>query len=164
MGGVGIGAGLDGATRLADAKKRVGKAEKLQEAELEKLRSAELKTSVVIDGYGSYQEAVRERTLVPFVHWLAILPPGVRNLPEGIPPIPRVPGLPVGQQGSNSRSETGYFGPRPPAGDPPHPYHFQVFALDVPLSLPPGFNRHVLIEAMRGHVLAHGELVGTFAK
>jgi Raf kinase inhibitor-like YbhB/YbcL family protein len=101
---------------------------------------------------------------LPFVHWLAVIPPWVRQLPEGIPPIARLPGVPNAQQGSNSRTETGYFGPRPPAGDPPHPYHFQVFALDVALSLPPGFNRHALIEAMRGHVLARGELVGTFAR
>ncbi len=101
---------------------------------------------------------------LPFVHWLAVIPAWVRQLPEGIPPIARLPALPNAQQGSNSRTETGYFGPRPPAGDPPHPYHFQVFALAVPLSLPAGFNRHALIEAMRGHVLAHGEIVGTFAK
>jgi phosphatidylethanolamine-binding protein (PEBP) family uncharacterized protein len=39
-----------------------------------------------------------------------------------------------------------------------------VFALDTPVALPAGFNRHALIEAMKGHVLAHGEIVGTFAK
>jgi hypothetical protein len=66
------------------------------------------------------------------------------------------------RQGSNSKSERGYFGPRPPAGDPPHPYHFQIFALDTTLDLPDGFNRHALLQAMRGHVLAEGELVGTF--
>jgi Raf kinase inhibitor-like YbhB/YbcL family protein len=93
---------------------------------------------------------------LPFVHWLAVIPAQLRSLPEGIPPH--------GHQGSNSRSEIGYFGPRPPPGDAPHPYHFQIFALDTALSLPSGFNRHALLEAMKGHVLAEGELIGTFAR
>jgi Raf kinase inhibitor-like YbhB/YbcL family protein len=101
---------------------------------------------------------------LPFVHWIAVIPPWARHLPAGIPPIARIPVLQNAQQGSNSRSETGYFGPRPPAGDPPHPYHFQLFALDAPLSLPAGFNRHAVIEAMKGRVLAYGEVIGTFAK
>lgn len=41
-------------------------------------------------------------------------------------------------------------------------YHFQIFALDTRLDLPDGFNRHALLQAMRGHVLAEGELIGTF--
>jgi Raf kinase inhibitor-like YbhB/YbcL family protein len=101
---------------------------------------------------------------LPFVHWLAIMPPWLRQLPEDMPRFSIAPNVPRTQQGSNSRSETGYFGPRPPAGDPPHAYRFQVFALDVPLWLPTGFNRHTLIKAMQGHVLARGELTGTFQK
>jgi Raf kinase inhibitor-like YbhB/YbcL family protein len=68
------------------------------------------------------------------------------------------------RQGSNSHSQLGYFGPRPPAAQPPHHYHFQVFALDTRLNLPTGFNRHTLIKAMQGHVVAKGEIVGTFTK
>ena len=101
---------------------------------------------------------------LPFVHWMTILPPQLQSLPEGIPPAARIPALPLAHQGSNSRSEVGYFGPRPPAGDAPHPYHFQVFAVDIPLNLPAGYNRHAIIEAMKGHVLARGELVGTFSR
>jgi Raf kinase inhibitor-like YbhB/YbcL family protein len=66
------------------------------------------------------------------------------------------------RQGTNSKSERGYFGPRPPVGDPAHHYHFQIFALDTSLDLPDGFNRHALLQAMHGHVLAEGELVGMF--
>jgi phosphatidylethanolamine-binding protein (PEBP) family uncharacterized protein len=58
----------------------------------------------------------------------------------------------------------GYIGPRPPAGDPPHRYDFQLFALDTTLELASGFNRHALLEAMEGHVLAKSMLVGTFAR
>jgi glucose/arabinose dehydrogenase len=43
-----------------------------------------------------------------------------------------------------------------------HP--IRIFALDTALSLPSGFNRHALLEAMDGHVLAKGELIGTFAR
>jgi glucose/arabinose dehydrogenase len=39
----------------------------------------------------------------------------------------------------------------PDGGQHPHPYHFQIFALDTELDRPDG-----------GHVMAEGELVGTF--
>lgn len=100
---------------------------------------------------------------LPFVHWTMInLPPSLGALPanagKAFAPLRGQPA----RQGSNSKSERGYFGPRPPAGDPPHHYHFQIFALDSQLDLPDGFNRHALLQAMRGHVLAQGELVGIF--
>jgi Raf kinase inhibitor-like YbhB/YbcL family protein len=100
---------------------------------------------------------------LPFVHWLAInIPPQLKSLPPGIDTdFQPLRGQPL-RQGSNSISARGYFGPRPPPGDPPHHYHFQLFALDTTLDLPDGFNRHALLEAMRGHVLASGELIGTF--
>jgi Raf kinase inhibitor-like YbhB/YbcL family protein len=99
---------------------------------------------------------------LPFVHWTLInVPPGMRQLPADIDKTYDPRGV-RGLQGSNSKSEQGYFGPRPPFGDPPHHYHFQVFALDTELDLPPGFNRHALLVAMQDHVLAAGELIGTF--
>ncbi|WP_129644292.1 YbhB/YbcL family Raf kinase inhibitor-like protein [Peristeroidobacter agariperforans] len=100
---------------------------------------------------------------LPFVHWTMInLPPSLSALPANVSKaFAPLRGQPA-RQGSNSKSERGYFGPRPPAGDPPHRYHFQIFALDTKLDLPDGFNRHALLDAMRGHVLANGELIGTF--
>ena len=65
-------------------------------------------------------------------------------------------------QGRTSRGSVGYFGPRPPVGDPPHRYHFQVFALDTLLDVPPGAERDTLLAAMAGHVLAAGEAVGVY--
>ena len=53
---------------------------------------------------------------------------------------------------------------KPPEGDPPHHYHFQVFALDRELDLPHGASRAELLEAMQGHVLAKGQLVGTYQR
>jgi Raf kinase inhibitor-like YbhB/YbcL family protein len=101
---------------------------------------------------------------LPFVHWIAIGSPDATGLAEGVAPVhwplhPRVV-----EQGSNSRSTAGYFGPRPPPGDAPHRYHFQIFALDVALRLPTGANRHAVLKAAKGHVLAQGSVVGTFRK
>jgi hypothetical protein len=55
---------------------------------------------------------------------------------------------------ANSRGTIGDV-VRPPHGDPPHHYHFQVFALDAPLALRAGADRGAL---------AAGEVVGTFQR
>jgi len=49
-------------------------------------------------------------------------------------------------------------------GDAPHHYHFQVYALDRMLDVPWGADRDTLLQAMQGHVLAKGTLVGTYAQ
>jgi Raf kinase inhibitor-like YbhB/YbcL family protein len=100
----------------------------------------------------------------PFVHWLMYnIPPDTRSLPEGIPTDERLKQPPGALQGKNSRDAIGYFGPRPPQGDQPHHYHFQVFALDTQLDLPPGADRDALVKAMSGHVLSKGDLIGIYA-
>lgn len=58
----------------------------------------------------------------------------------------------------------GYVGPRLPNGDAPHHYHLEVFALDRPLPVAPGADRDTILAAMKGHVLAAGEIVGTFRR
>jgi Raf kinase inhibitor-like YbhB/YbcL family protein len=99
----------------------------------------------------------------PFVHWLLYnIPPSIGKLDEAVSSAPRLKDLGGAFQGRTSRGSIGYFGPRPPKADPPHHYHFQVFALDEMLALDPGVGREALLEAMRGHVVAAGELVGTF--
>lgn len=103
------------------------------------------------------------KSALPFVHWLAVLPPDLTQIPEGVPPTRSPRELSGGQQGNNARRGIGYFGPRPPAGDPPHRYYLQVFAVDRTLDLPTGFDRRALLDAMQGHVLAKGTLIGTFA-
>lgn len=94
----------------------------------------------------------------PFVHWMVWnLPAGVTTLAEGA--------VPAGARQGKLMfvGKTGYMGPRPPAGGPHH-YHFQVFALDRMLDLPDGAERPQLADAMKGHVLASGELIATFQK
>ena len=101
----------------------------------------------------------------PFVHWTAWnVPASLTALPAGLPERDRLdgPGLEGIMQGATSRGSVGYYGPRPPAGDPPHRYHVQLFALDRMLELPLGATRDQLLAAMQGHVLARGEIVGSY--
>lgn len=99
----------------------------------------------------------------PFVHWVLYDVPATRQeLPESVPGQPRLPDLGGALQGRSSRGSSGYTGPRPPKADPPHHYHFQLFALDGPLGLDPNAPRAQVLEAMKGRVLAGGELIGTF--
>lgn len=113
--------------------------------------------------YAIIMEDPDAKPITPFVHWLAWnVPAAVNSLPEGLQEQARLT-EPAGLlQGLTSRGSVGYFGPRPPVGDPPHRYHFQIFALDTMLDVPPGSDRDTLIKAMQGHVIAKGELVGTY--
>lgn len=99
----------------------------------------------------------------PFVHWVLYdLPAEHTQLPQAVSPLPRLTSYGGALQGRTSRGNIGYFGPRPPTADPAHHYHFQVFALDATLKLDPGATADQVRAAMRGHVLAAGEVVGTF--
>jgi Raf kinase inhibitor-like YbhB/YbcL family protein len=102
----------------------------------------------------------------PFVHWIVYdLPASVTALREGLPTEPVLPEPAGVKQGTGSVGAPGYFGPKPPVGDPPHRYHFQVFALGVDsLGLPPGASRDEVLGAMQDHVLGLGEIVGTFER
>jgi len=94
----------------------------------------------------------------PFVHWVIFnLPPASSDLSEGAAP-PR-----GGVQGRNDFGSNGYGGPCPPPG-PAHHYHFKIYALDTMTSLPEGASNSSLQEAINGHVLATGEIVGTFKR
>jgi Raf kinase inhibitor-like YbhB/YbcL family protein len=102
----------------------------------------------------------------PFTHWIVYdVPAGVTRLREGLATDPVLVDPKGVKQGANSYGSTGYYGMHPPVGDAPHTYHFQVFALDVPsLNLKPGAKRDDVLDAMKGHVLAAGEVVGTFER
>jgi Raf kinase inhibitor-like YbhB/YbcL family protein len=101
----------------------------------------------------------------PVVHWLmANIPATVISLPPSLAKIDKLTQFGNVVQGGNHTCQIGYYGPRPLAGDPPHHYHFQLFALDTQLQLPPGFYRRALINAMCGHVIGKGEFVGTYQR
>jgi Raf kinase inhibitor-like YbhB/YbcL family protein len=100
----------------------------------------------------------------PFVHWVAWDIPGdATSLPEGLAASAKLD-RPAGMhQGKNGSGSVGWFGPRPPRGDPEHHYHFQIFALDTPsLGLSGAVDRKALVKAMEGHVMADGELIGVY--
>ena len=67
-----------------------------------------------------------------------------------------------GTQGKNDFGKTGYGGPCPPSGS--HRYYFRVYALDQQLSLHSGAPRKEVDAAMKGHVIAQGELMGRYAR
>ena len=68
-----------------------------------------------------------------------------------------------GIEGKNSMNENKYAGPCPSRGT--HHYHFKVFALDVKLnSLPPSTNENELMNAMKKHIIASGELIGLYKR
>jgi Raf kinase inhibitor-like YbhB/YbcL family protein len=101
----------------------------------------------------------------PVVHWVAWnVPATTTSLREGLQKQARLDEPSGLRQGTTTSGTVGYRGPRPPAGDPPHHYHVQVFALDRELALPPGATRDDVLEAASGHVLASGELVTTFKR
>lgn len=103
----------------------------------------------------------------PVVHWVAWnVPAGTTRLPKGLQERDRLSGGPLEgiMQGASGRGTVGWYGPRPPKGDKPHHYHFQVLALDNQLDLPLGATRDQLLAAAAGHVIATGDLVGTYAE
>jgi Raf kinase inhibitor-like YbhB/YbcL family protein len=67
----------------------------------------------------------------------------------------------AGVQGNNGKGKPGYTGPCPPYGT--HRYFFKVYALDAKLDLPMGTNKTNLLNAIREHVIAGGELIGKFS-
>ena len=98
----------------------------------------------------------------PIVHWIVYnIPSTMRYLPSE---TPGDTALPSGvMQGKNVSGSTAYLGPKPPAGQT-HPYHFQVFALNTKLNIDPAnADRTTVINAMKGRVLASGDVVGTYA-
>lgn len=101
----------------------------------------------------------------PWVHWVIYNIPGdVASLDEGVPNDEQLDKPRGACQGTNSWGTIGYGGPAPPRGHGVHHYHFRVYALDADLSLNPGLEKAALLKAISGHVLAEGELVGTYSR
>ena len=96
-----------------------------------------------------------------WVHWVVYdIPASVKSLSEH---QPKTAALPNGaKQGTNDFPKLGYDGPAPPSGT--HRYFFKVYALDTEMNLQPGATKPQLLEAMEGHILAKGQIVGKFSK
>jgi Raf kinase inhibitor-like YbhB/YbcL family protein len=96
-----------------------------------------------------------------WVHWVIYdIPPTATMLAEGITREKDLPG--GGTQGINDFRKIGYGGPCPPGGT--HRYFFKLYALDTMLGLKPGITKDQLLKAMRGHILAEAQLMGTYRR
>jgi len=111
-----------------------------------------------------------------WVHWVIYdIPANTVSLPENIQKrdameaVGSMSGrdnakLPGAKQGVNDFGKVGYGGPCPPRRHGAHHYHFRLYALDAELNLTPRVTRKQLEAAMKGHIIAEGELVGTFVR
>ncbi len=95
-----------------------------------------------------------------WVHWVLYnLPATARGLPEAVSRAD----LPQGtREGTNDWKRTGYGGPCPPIGR--HRYFHKLYALDVVLPDLGPATKAELEAAMKGHVVAQAELLGTYQK
>ncbi len=97
-----------------------------------------------------------------WVHWVLFnLPSQIRELEEGVLTKETLDN--GAKQGKNDFGKIGYGGPAPPKGKP-HRYFFKLYALDVAVDLPPGASKSQLLDAMKGHVLAEGQLMGKYER
>jgi Raf kinase inhibitor-like YbhB/YbcL family protein len=97
-----------------------------------------------------------------FVHWVIYNIPGsTQKLAKG---IPRKEKLADGSlQGMTDFGKAGYGGPCPPPGKP-HRYFFKIYAIDKILDLPSNASKGEVEAAMKGHIIAKGELIGKYAR
>lgn len=95
-----------------------------------------------------------------YVHWVVCnIPANVSALPENASKT----GLPKGTvQGKNDWGKAEYGGPCPPIGR--HRYFFKLYALDTGLANLTSPAKVDLERAMKGHVIASAELMGTYQK
>jgi Raf kinase inhibitor-like YbhB/YbcL family protein len=102
----------------------------------------------------------------PWVHWVLYrIPATSSGVAEGLSGDAAALEVAGGLgEGPNDFGESGYGGPAPPRGHGIHHYHFKLYAVDVALGLGDGATKQELLEAMSGHVLAEGLLVGTYER
>ena len=95
-----------------------------------------------------------------WVHWVLYnIPPTATGLAAAIAPG----ALPAGtRQGLNDWGRTGYGGPCPPIGR--HRYFHKLYALSTVLPDLGKPTKAALEQAMKSHVLASTELVGTYQR
>ena len=97
-----------------------------------------------------------------WVHWVLYdLPATATELAED---IAKAQTLSNGaKQGLTDFKRVGYGGPCPPPGGA-HRYFFKLYALDILLNLKAGATKNDVLKVMEGHVLAQGQLMGTYQR
>ena len=89
-----------------------------------------------------------------FNHWVVWnIPPTTRRIEENTVP---------GTEGISTSRKHAYGGPCPPYGT--HRYFFKVYALDTQLDLKSNSSKRDVEKAMKGHILAEGELMGLYSR
>ena len=96
-----------------------------------------------------------------WVHWVLYnLPADTEELHENVPPDQTLPS--GARQGVTDFGRVGYGGPCPPGGT--HRYFFKIYALDTEIDLPAGAGKRELLNAIEGHILAQGQLIGKYKR
>jgi Raf kinase inhibitor-like YbhB/YbcL family protein len=97
-----------------------------------------------------------------WVHWVLFnLPAATGSLPAGVPADRTITN--GGVHGANSWKQLGYGGPCPPKGSTHH-YVFKLYALDTSLDLQAGASQADVENAIKDHVMAQGQLVGSYSR
>jgi Raf kinase inhibitor-like YbhB/YbcL family protein len=96
-----------------------------------------------------------------WVHWVLYnIPPDVDSLPEAVPADSTLDNGAV--HGTTDFGRIGYGGPCPPGGT--HRYYFKLYALDTMLELSGQITKQAVVQAMEGHIVAEGVLMGRYAR
>jgi Raf kinase inhibitor-like YbhB/YbcL family protein len=88
-----------------------------------------------------------------WIHWVVWNIPPTSTIKENSAP---------GTQGLNTSRSHSYGGPCPPSGT--HRYFFKVYALDTILDLRSNSEKENVEEAIQGHALAKGEIIGLYRR
>ncbi|MFC1991128.1 YbhB/YbcL family Raf kinase inhibitor-like protein [Chloroflexota bacterium] len=97
-----------------------------------------------------------------FTHWILFnVPADSLLLPEAVPAQDQLQNGSL--QGKNDFGRIGYDGPCPPLGRP-HRYQFTLYALDRSLDLKSGVSKKQVLDAMCDHILAQGQVTGTYQR
>lgn len=113
--------------------------------------------ALIVDDPDAPDPRAPQRT---YVHWV------LYNIPAsatGIEEDEKKKGVPKGSlAGKNDWGRTGYGGPCPPIGR--HRYFFKLYALDALLPDLDKPNKAALLDAMKSHVIAETQTMGTYEK
>jgi len=96
-----------------------------------------------------------------WVHWVLFnVSAHIMELPANILPEKIIQN--GAKHGINDFRKFGYGGPCPPGGT--HRYYFKLYALDTEINVEAGINKAQLLQAMEGHILAEGQLMGRYSR
>lgn len=94
--------------------------------------------------------------MATFTHWLVWnISPQTLEIKENSLPQKAI-------EGTNTGGTTKYVSPCPPSGQ--HRYFFKIYALNTVLDLPSNTNKASLEQALSGHIIASGELMGIYKR